>query len=300
MSARRAEPSQLPRSSFQYKAKDKDDREVEDALDGLVQRHPAIGFWQCFYRLRIRGASWNHKRVRRVYRKMNLNIRRKPKKRLPERVKQALTYTTAPNQMWSIDFMQDSLADGRKVRLFNVLEDFNRESLAIEADTSLPTKRVIRVLERLIAQRGKPYNLRMDNGPEFISHLLDEWCRQHHITLQFTQPGKPMQNAFIERKNGSIRRELLNAYIFKTLKEVRDFCEEWRLDYNTERPHKSLGYLPPVMFAEQWFKRSRYAQVLYPQMATGNNSKIAGGHLVDKESKTQMLNRKLYLQTDRK
>ena len=96
---------------------------------------------------------------------------------MPERVKQALTYTTAPNQMWSIDFMQDSLADGRKVRLFNVLEDFNRESLAIEADTSLPTKRVIRVLERLIAERGKPHNLRMDNGPEFIGHLLDEWCR---------------------------------------------------------------------------------------------------------------------------
>lgn len=261
---------------------------VEDALEALVQRHPAIGFWQCFYRLRIRGNVWNHKKVRRIYRKMNLNIRRKPKKRLPERVKQPLTYATSPNQMWSIDFMSDSLQDGRKVRLFNVMEDFNRESLAVEADTSLPTRRVIRVLERLVAERGKPYNLRMDNGPEFISHQLEEWCNKRHITLQFIQPGKPMQNAFIERKNGSLRRELLNAYVFMTLDNVREFCEEWRIDYNTERPHKSLGYLPPAMFAERWYERSKYAQQLYPQMATGNRLKIEGGHLVDKVFEIEM------------
>lgn len=255
---------------------------MEDALETLVQRHPAIGFWQCFYRLRNRGNAWNHKKVRRVYRKMNLNIRRKPKKRLPERVKQPLTYATSPNQMWSIDFMSDSLQDGRKVRLFNVIEDFNRESLAIEADTSLPTRRVIRVLERLVAERGKPYNLRMDNGPEFISHQLEEWCNKRQITLQFIQPGKPMQNAFIERKNGSLRRELLNAYVFTSMDTVREFCEEWRMDYNTERPHKSLGYLPPVIFAEQWYRGSKYAQQLYPQMANENQSKIEASHLVDK------------------
>ena len=184
--------------------------------------------------------------------------------------------------------MSDSLQDGRKVRLFNVMEDFNRESLAVEADTSLPTRRVIRVLERLVAERGKPYNLRMDNGPEFISHQLEEWCNKRHITLQFIQPGKPMQNAFIERKNGSLRRELLNAYVFMTLDNVREFCEEWRIDYNTERPHKSLGYLPPAMFAEQWYERSKYAQQLYPQMATGNRLKIEGGHLVDKVFEIEM------------
>jgi len=272
----------LPRSSFQYKHKVKDDAIVEDALEALVHRHPAIGFWQCFHRLRIRGNSWNHKRVRRVYRKMNLNIRRKPKKRLPERVKQPLTYSTSPNQMWSIDFMSDSLEDGRKVRLFNVMEDFNRESLAVEADTSLPTRRVIRVLEKLVAERGKPYNLRMDNGPEFISHQLEEWCSKRQITLQFIEPGKPMQNAFIERKNGSLRRELLNAYVFTSMDSIREFCEEWRMDYNDERPHKSLGYLPPTMFAEQWYQRSQYAQQLYPQTTTGNPSKIVGGRLVDK------------------
>lgn len=273
---------QLPRSSFQYVYKEKDDSLVEEALDSLVQKHPAIGFWQSFYRLRNRGCCWNHKRVRRVYRKMLLNIRRKPKKRLPERVKQSLTYTTSPNQMWSIDFMSDSLQDGRKVRLFNVIEDFNRQSLAIEADTSLPTVRVIRVLERLVSERGVPQNIRMDNGPEFISHKLEEWCTKRKITLQFIQPGCPTQNAFVERKNGSLRRELLNAYVFTSLNEVREYCEEWRMDYNWERPHKSLGYKPPIPFVQQWYQSSKLAQQLYPQMANENQFTIEGSHLVDK------------------
>jgi putative transposase len=148
--------------------------------------------------------------------------------------------------------MSDSLVDGRKFRLLNVIDDFNRESLCIEADSSLPTLRIIRVLENLLKQRGKPANIRTDNGPEFISHKLEEWCRKHAITLQFIQPGKPMQNAYIERKNGSVRRELLNAYLFYSLHEVRVMCEEWREDYNEERPHKSLGYLSPVRYNERW------------------------------------------------
>jgi putative transposase len=124
--------------------------------------------------------------------------------------------------------------------------------LVIEADTSLPSLRVIRVLERLISLRGKPANIRTDNGPEFISHKLQQWCNQKQITLQFIQPGKPMQNAYIERKNGSIRRELLNAYLFYSLNEVRMMCEEWRQDYNLERPHKALGYLSPIRYLNQW------------------------------------------------
>lgn len=142
---------------------------------------------------------------------MNLNIRRRPKRRLPERVKQSLSYASSPNQMWSIDFMSDSLQDGRKVSLSNIFENFNRESLAIEADTSLPTLRVIGVLDRLVHERGILSNIRMDNGPEFISHKLEEWCNKRRITLQFIQPGCPTQNAFIERKNGRMRRELLDA-----------------------------------------------------------------------------------------
>ena len=188
---------QLPRSTYQYTGKQKDDSTIQHALTELVSKHPTIGFWQCHYRLRNRGEKWNHKRVRRIYREMKLNIRRRAKKRLPERVKQPLTVPTAPDQMWSIDFMSDSLVDGRKFRLLNVMDDFNRESLAIEVDSSLSSLRVIRVLEQLISKRGKPANIRVDNGPEFISHKLEQWCEANKITLQFIQPGKPMQTALI-------------------------------------------------------------------------------------------------------
>lgn len=273
----------VSRSSYQYEIKPKDDSVLQDALAELTTKHVAIGYWQCCYRLWNKGYSWNHKKIYRIYTQMKLNIRRKAKRRLPQRVKQPLLVPTAPNQMWSIDFMNDSLVDGRKYRLLNVIDDFNRESLAIEVDTSLPSLRVIRVLDRLIAQRGKPANIRTDNGPEFISHKLEEWCCQNQITLQFIQPGRPMQNAYIERKNGSLRRELLDAYLFHSLAEVRIMSEEWRIDYNTERPHKALGYLSPLLYAEQWAKRSEYIPQLYPQTASGNPPKVEAGRLVDKE-----------------
>jgi len=208
---------------------------------------------------------------------MKLNIRRRAKRRLPERIKQALAIPDAPNQMWSIDFMSDCLVDGRRFRLLNIMDDFNRESLAIEADTSLPSLRVIRVLERLKSDRGCPVAIRCDNGPEFISHNLEAWCRENKITLQFTQPGKPTQNAYIERKNGSIRRELLDAYMFNNLADVRTMTEEWRIDYNTERPHKSLGYMSPVKYAE--LKRSKSA---LSTPASGNNLQIEAQPVVDK------------------
>lgn len=265
---------QLPRSTYPYTRKSKEDSIIRDALTAIVSKHPTIGFWQSYHRLRNRGEKWNHKRVRRVYREMKLNIRRKAKKRLPERVKQPLTVPTAPNQVWSIDFMSDSLVDGRKFRLLNVIDDFNRESLAIEADTSLPSQRVIRVLEGLLNQRGKPADIRTDNGPEFISHKLQQWCEEKQITLQFIQPGKPMQNAYIERKNGSIRRELLNAYLFYSLHEVRVMCEQWREDYNTERPHKALGYLSPIGYHQRWqssqTENSREAGLSTPASETLN------------------------------
>lgn len=253
---------QLPRSSYQYLKKPKEDSEIQDALLGLISKHPSIGFWQCYHRLRHSGYSWNHKRVRRVYRMMKLHIRRRAKKRLPERVKQPLVIPDAPNRMWSIDFMSDSLVDGRRFRLLNVIDDFNRESLAIEVDTSLPSLRVIRVLESLIIKRGKPMALRSDNGPEFISHQLQQWCEDNGVILQHIQPGRPMQNAYIERKNGSIRRELLNAYLFYSLNEVRVLSEQWRVDYNTERPHKSLGYRSPKQYAEQRTEAERQTNAL--------------------------------------
>jgi putative transposase len=225
---------------------------------------------------------WNHKRVYRVYTQMRLNIRRRAKRRLPARIREALFIPEGPNEVWSIDFMSDALVDGRKFRVLNVIDDFNRESLAIEVDTSLPSRRVIRVLERIIARRGKPTCLRTDNGPEFISHLLQEWCEANGIRLVYIQPGKPTQNAYIERKNGTMRRGLLNAYLFYSLGEVRLMAEEWQLDYNTERPHKSLGYLSPVKYAEQYYQRQEKDQKLYPQTANVNHPKIEGSRLVDK------------------
>ena len=183
---------------------------------------------------------------------MQLNIRRRAKKRLPARVKQALFQPDQINQVWSLDFMQDSLWDGRKFRILNIIDDYNRELLTVETDTSLPTLRVIRVLERLKQFRGLPQMIRVDNGPELISQKLDFWCKENKVELVFIQPGKPSQNGYVERFNGSIRKELFNAYVFKTISEVRDKVEEWMNDYNTERPHKALGYRSPVELLCQW------------------------------------------------
>lgn len=242
--------SGLARGTYRYQRKTKDDREVEGHLSRLIERHPAIGFWSCYYRLRNKGEKINHKRLYRVYTAMRLNIRRRSKKRLPERVKQPLVVPTAPNQCWSLDFMSDALADGRKFRVLNIIDDYNRESLKIEVDTSLPALRVKRALDQLVLQRGRPQNIRSDNGPEFISHTMEQWGEENRVSWHYIQPGRPMQNAYVERKNGSMRRELLNVWIFESLKEARARCEAWRIDYNRERPHKSLGYLSPVIYAQ--------------------------------------------------
>jgi|ADGO01.1.fsa_nt_gi putative transposase len=272
----------MPRSTYDYKAIPKDDARVQEVLTTLTQKHVDIGFWQSYHRIRNKGIIWNHKRVYRVYTEMKLNIRRRAKRRLPARIKEALHIPASPNEVWSIDFMSDSLTDGRKFRLFNVIDDFNREFLCIDIDTSLPARRVIRALERLIESRGVPKALRCDNGPEFISHLLQEWCASRGIKLQYIQPGKPTQNAFVERQNGSLRRGLLNAYLFNSLAEVRLMAEEWQMDYNHERPHKSLGYLSPVLYAEKYYQSRNTDPQLYPQAATGNHSTIEGCRLVDK------------------
>jgi putative transposase len=236
----------VPRSNFSYIPRPDKDEPVREQLRLLIEKHPAIGFWQSYYRIRRMNFGWNHKRVYNVYTRMGLNIRRRIRKRLPARVKHALFHPQEINQTWSIDFMSDSLWDGKKVRLLNIMDDCNREVLWIEADSSLPTLRVIRVLEALKEFRGLPQMIRVDNGPEFISHKLDLWCKENKINLVFIQPGKPMQNGFIERCNGNIRKELLNAHIFKSIDEVRSKADEYKMDYNYCRPHASLNYKTPI------------------------------------------------------
>ena len=238
----------LPRSVITYRKVRRDDSSLIEALHQLVEKHPTIGFWKCYYRLRRKGVLCNHKRLYRVYTLLRLNVRRKARRRVPQRIKEPLLLPETINKAWSMDFMCDSLVDGRRFRLLNIIDDYNRESLAIEIDTSLPALRVIRVLEKLLVTRSQPIAIRVDNGPEFISDRLQQWCDDRNIRLQFIQPGKPVQNAFIERNNGSLRKELLDAYLFYSLQEVREMARDWQEDYNCSRPHQSLGFVPPAEY----------------------------------------------------
>lgn len=231
------------RSMHYYKSK-RNDQPVVDAVLALADKHPRYGCPTITKMLR-RTNPWNHKRVERIYRMLDLKWRKRGRRRIPARIKQSLLQTAAPNVTWSIDFMHDSLWNGRKFRTFNVIDDFNREVLAIEIDYSMPTARVIRALEEIIEFRGKPIRLRMDNGPEFISALFEIWCRSQGIELQYIQPGRPTQNAYIESFNGLYRRHVLDAHLFETLEEVRLVTEDWIRHYNTEKPHESLQDLTP-------------------------------------------------------
>jgi len=186
-----------------------------------------------------------------VYRALALHLKRKPKKRLPARTAQALAVPGRANQTWSLDFMSDSLSNGRTFRTLNVIDDFNREALWIEVDTSLPAERVVRVLEQLLFWRSKPIHIRMDNGPELISQRLESWAKDKHIDLLHIQPGKPAQNAYIERFNRTYREDVLDAYLFDDLEEVRTITEHWLEDYNTIRPHEALQGISPRQFALQ-------------------------------------------------
>ena len=221
-------------------------------LNEAVALHGRWGFWKCFRWMRQkRGARWNHKRVWRVYRSMRLNLPRRTKRRLPQRVKQPLEVVPEPNRGWSMDFMSDSLVSGQRFRTFNVVDEGTREALAIEVDTSLPAERVVRVLEQIKDSRPLPTQIRVDNGPELISSKLVEWSEKNGVRLQYIQPGKPTQNAYIERFNRTFRHEVLDAYLFRSLSEVREIVHHWMLIYNEERPHDSLGNLPPETFRRQ-------------------------------------------------
>lgn len=226
------------------------------ALQQAAERYPRYGFPKLFQVLKRWGHPWNHKRVHRIYCLLKLNIRRKGKQRLPTRNPAPLVTPARLNQCWSADFMHDALMCGRRFRTFNVTDDFNREALAIEIDLNLPAQRIVRVLDRIALERGYPLKLRLDNGPELISLALALWAEQHRIQLEFIETGKPTQNAFIERFNRTYRTEVLDFYLFRTLTEVRQITENWLSQYNSERPHQSLGNLTPEEYRLKYNSQS--------------------------------------------
>ena len=239
----------LNRCTYRYQAQRPDDQEVVQELYHLAESQPRWGCRKMTDYLRNQGHHWNHKRIRRVYRDLALNLHRKPKKRLAART--ALAVPVQSDVTWSLDFMSDSLSTGRALRTLNIIDDYNREALGIEVDTSLPAERVVRVLENLLLWRAAPTQIRMDNGPELISQRLESWAKEKSIDLIHIQPGKPAQNAYIERFNRTFREEVLDAYLFDNLEEVREITERWLEDYNTIRPHEALQGLPPRQFALQ-------------------------------------------------
>jgi len=227
------------------------DGEVIDALQAMAERHPRRGFWKYRDMLRLEGKPWNHKRIYRVYCGLGLNHRRRTKKRIVTRPPQPLEVPARPNAVWSLDFMHDTLYVGRCFRTLNVMDEGVRELLAIEVDTSLPGERVVRVLEQIKEWRGTPEAIRCDNGPELLSQAFVDWCEENNVEIRYIQPGKPNQNAFIERFNRTFRDEVLSAYLFEDLDQVREMAWEWLIEYNEERPHDALGRITPKMFREK-------------------------------------------------
>lgn len=241
----------MSKSVFYYKPLPKDDSVIEEALKLKVEQHSEEGFWKTYHRLRNEGKTWNHKRLYRVYVALGLALRRKTKKRLPARVKESLEVPEKLNHTWSMDFVTDVLDNKRRFRAFNIIDDYNREIIHIEIDFSLTSNRILWVLNHLINKRSKPQKIRMDNGPEFIAKIASFWSEMHEIEFKYTQPGKPTQNAFIERFNGSYRRGVLNKYIFENIDQVREQTKIWMDDYNNHRPHDALGKLSPIAYLKK-------------------------------------------------
>jgi putative transposase len=237
----------ISQTCYRYQAKlSSENSEIADRLIRLTANQRNWGFGLCFlYQRNVKGYGWNHKRVYRIYRQLELNLRIKPKKRLLREKPESLVEPTAINQVWSMDFMHDQLSDGRSIRLFNVLDDFNREGLDIEVGFSLPSERVIRSLDRIIEWRGRPDRIRCDNGPEYVSAALMAWANRRNIRIEFIQPGKPQQNAYIERYNRTVRYDWLAHYLFDSIEEVQDSATRWLWTYNHERPNMALGGITP-------------------------------------------------------
>jgi putative transposase len=224
---------------------------LREQLKDLAKEQVRWGYRMLCGTLRNHGWQVNHKKVYRLYKEEKLELRRKGKKRLKSEVRGPVEQPRAANQLWTMDFVSDALCDGRSFRTLNLVDAFTRQCLAIETDTSLGGERVVRVLDEVMRRRGKPQVIQIDNGPEFRSKVLDVWACRNGVKLDFIEPGKPTQNGLIESFNGRFRDECLNQEWFVSLQEARQIIEGWRIHYNSKRPHSSLGYLPPDVWAQQ-------------------------------------------------
>jgi putative transposase len=245
----------MNRGSWRYQRKERNEAALRARLRELAGERPRFGYRRLYRMLRREKengrAKWvvNHKRVYRLYREEGLAMGRRKGKRFRAEARVPLVLPTRANQMWTMDFTRDSLASGRKFRTLNLMDGYTREALWIEVDTSLPGLRVVQVLEKVAEERGLPEAIQVDNGPEFISRVVDQWAYAHGVALHFIEPGKPVQNAFIESFNGKFRDECLNQSWHTSLEDARQIIEAWRKDYNTVRPHSSLGYRTPEEYA---------------------------------------------------
>lgn len=251
LSERRAcKLSSLDRSSFRYQPKPDKNAELRVRLRELAELRRKFGSPRLLVLLHREGHLVNHKRVERLYREEGLSLRNKKRKKRVSHLRVVLDRPEHANQHWSMDFVSDSLWNGRRFRVLTIVDDLTRECPALEVDHSLPGLRVTRVLDRLAATRGLPKVITVDNGPEFISKAMDAWAFQNKVRLRFIQPGKPVQNAYVESFNGKFRDECLNENVFIDLHDARSKIETWRRDYNSTRPHSSLNNLTPEEFAE--------------------------------------------------
>ncbi len=239
----------IRRSTYQYEAEPRNDEALKAAIHQVAKTRLRWGSPRIADRLKREGWKDNHKRIERIYREEKLQVRRRKRKRMARGEREPLIQPTRVNQIWAMDFMSDQLATGRRIRLLNILDVYNRECVRIEVDHSIPSLRVIRVLEELQEIRGLPERIMVDNGPEFTSQAMDRWAYAREVKLQFIEPGKPMQNGYIESFNGKFRDECLNAHWFMDLPDARQITEKHRVDYNEQRPHSSLGRKTPAEFA---------------------------------------------------
>jgi len=240
----------MSRSSWYYESS-LDDTEVIEKLKELAKSHPTRGFDNYFYRIRKEGFTWARSRVLRVYRDLGLVRRPKKRKRLPESERKPLYQPSGLNQVWSMDFMHDQLSDGRNIRILNILDDYNRECLLNRGQISFPCTGVIMYLNRLGEEIGLPKYIRTDNGPEFISKEYERWAAENGVTIVRTEPGKPMQNGFIERFNRTFREDILDAFIFRSIQQFNVIAEKWRQDYNHTHPHGSLDGKSPKAYGKR-------------------------------------------------